>query len=103
MEKRNSMRKDSQNKITEVGIYLKDLQNRLCRAFEKEEGGSRFQETLWEKPNGGGRTRLLTEGHVIEQGGVTFRASMEINCLQPPPKKTLKLAALLFKQKAFLW
>ncbi|WP_080735171.1 oxygen-dependent coproporphyrinogen oxidase [Coxiella burnetii] len=88
MEKRNSMRKDRQNKITEVGIYLKDLQNRLCRAFEKEEGESRFQETLWEKPNGGGgRTRLLTEGHVIEQGGVNF------SCVygnQLPPAATQK-------------
>ena len=71
MEKRNSMRKDSQNKIIEVGIYLKDLQNPFCRAFEKEEGGC-FQEILWEKPDGGGRTRLLTEGHAIKQGGVNF-------------------------------
>ncbi len=56
-----------------VRRYLLDLQDRLCAAFEEIEGGARFQEDAWERPEGGGgRSRVLAGGGVLEQAGVGF-------------------------------
>jgi coproporphyrinogen III oxidase len=56
-----------------VRFYLLDLQDRLCAAFEAEDGGARFVEDLWERPEGGGgRSRALAEGAVLEKAGVNF-------------------------------
>lgn len=67
------MLNDVEKKITEVKAYLQGLQDSICHAFEKEDTKAKFQETNWGKANGGGGcSRLLTEGAVIEQGGVNF-------------------------------
>ncbi|MCC2667232.1 MAG: hemF [Gammaproteobacteria bacterium] len=60
--------------ITEIRKYLLDLQNRLCFMLEQEEtGGVKFKEDAWEhKEGGGGLTRVLSEGEVIEKSGVNF-------------------------------
>jgi coproporphyrinogen III oxidase len=56
-----------------VRSYLLSLQDRLCAAIEAEDGAARFQEDLWERPEGGGgRSRVLSEGAVFEQAGVGF-------------------------------
>ena len=56
-----------------VRAYLLDLQDRICTALEVEDGGARFEEDLWERPEGGGgRSRVLSEGAVLEKGGVGF-------------------------------
>ena len=56
-----------------VKNYLLDLQDRICKALEAEDGGATFVEDKWERPaGGGGRTRLLTDGNIIEQGGVNY-------------------------------
>ena len=56
-----------------VRAYLLDLQDRICAAVEAEDGGARFEEDLWERPEGGGgRSRVLSEGAVLEKGGVGF-------------------------------
>jgi coproporphyrinogen III oxidase len=56
-----------------VRSYLLDLQDRICAAIEVEDGAARFQEDLWERPEGGGgRSRVLSEGAVFEQAGVGF-------------------------------
>ena len=56
-----------------VRAYLLDLQDRICAALEAEDGAERFQEDSWERPEGGGgRSRVLTGGAVLEQGGVGF-------------------------------
>jgi coproporphyrinogen III oxidase len=55
-----------------VRAYLLGLQDRICAAIEAEDGG-RFQEEEWVRPEGGGgRSRVLAEGHVFEQAGVGF-------------------------------
>lgn len=60
-------------KIEFVRAYLLDLQNRLCAFLEKEENGIRFNEDQWQHGEGGGGiTRVLAEGVVIEKGGVNF-------------------------------
>ncbi len=59
--------------IDAVKQYLLDLQDRICRGLEEEDGGGRFREDRWERPGGGGgRSRVLEEGAVIEKGGVNF-------------------------------
>ena len=59
--------------IPAVKAYLLDLQERVCAALEAEDGGGRFGEDAWSRPEvGGGRTRVLAEGAVFEKAGVAF-------------------------------
>ncbi|MEX2351035.1 MAG: oxygen-dependent coproporphyrinogen oxidase [Balneolaceae bacterium] len=47
------------------------MQEEICRELESVDGGARFREDNWDRPGGGGgRTRILTNGDLIEQGGV---------------------------------
>lgn len=56
-----------------VKAYLLDLQDRICNALAAEEGGAGFVEDSWARAEGGGgRTRVLANGAVIEKGGVNF-------------------------------
>ncbi|MFT0211569.1 oxygen-dependent coproporphyrinogen oxidase [Pseudomonas sp. F1_0610] len=58
--------------IAAVKAYLLSLQDRICQAFETLDG-SRFYEESWEREaGGGGRTRVLEQGNIIEKGGVNF-------------------------------
>ncbi|MDR2876995.1 MAG: oxygen-dependent coproporphyrinogen oxidase [Chromatiales bacterium] len=60
--------------IGAVKDYLLGLQTRITTALAEEDGAASFHEDLWERPEGGGggRTRVLSEGAVFEQGGVNF-------------------------------
>ena len=59
--------------IQAVKSFLLDLQDRICQALEQADGQAKFQEDSWEREQGGGgRTRVLTDGAVLEQGGVNF-------------------------------
>jgi len=56
-----------------VRDYLTDLQDRICAALAREDGGADFVEDSWQRPGGGGgRSRVLSEGRVFEKGGVGF-------------------------------
>jgi coproporphyrinogen III oxidase len=57
-----------------VKTYLHNLQDMICQGIEGEEPVARFQEDNWTYASGigGGRTRVLTDGQTIEQGGVNF-------------------------------
>lgn len=56
-----------------VKAYLLDLQDRICNALAAEDGGAEFLEDSWTRnEGGGGRSRVLTNGAVIEKGGVNF-------------------------------
>ncbi len=58
--------------ITAVKSYLLGLQDSICEALAAEDGQA-FAEDSWERPGGGGgRSRVLEEGNVIEKGGVNF-------------------------------
>src|SRR5690625_5233117 len=53
--------------------FLRELQDRICRASEAIDGSARFVEDAWQRPaGGGGRTRVLKGGGVFEQAGVNF-------------------------------
>ncbi len=66
--------------IQAVRDYLLSLQDSICNLLTEEDGGALFEEDSWTRPldqdkpgmHGGGRTRLLVDGNVIEQGGVNF-------------------------------
>ncbi|MEP4545322.1 MAG: oxygen-dependent coproporphyrinogen oxidase [Saccharospirillum sp.] len=59
--------------IEPIKAYLLDLQDRICAALEREDGSARFAEESWERTEGGGgRSRVLQGGSVIEKGGVGF-------------------------------
>jgi coproporphyrinogen III oxidase len=55
-----------------VKAYMMSLQDSLCQGFEALEE-QRFIEDCWTKGSGGGgRTRVLSGGSLIEKGGVSF-------------------------------
>jgi coproporphyrinogen III oxidase len=53
--------------------YFRGLQDRICAALERADGRAAFRQDAWERPGGGGgRTRVLADGAVLEKGGVNF-------------------------------
>lgn len=59
--------------IQPVKDYLLNLQNKICRFIEEEDGKATFKEDKWEhQEGGGGATRVIAAGNVIEKGGVNF-------------------------------
>lgn len=59
--------------ISAVKNYLLALQDDICEQLAAEDGGATFTEENWEREQGGGgRTRVLADGAVIEKGGVNF-------------------------------
>lgn len=62
------------DQIEKVKSFLLDLQNRICKCIEEEDGQTKFVEDKWEyqEGGGGGLTRVLANGNVIEKGGVNF-------------------------------
>ena len=56
-----------------VRAWLTGLQESLVEAIERADGGARFGRDRWERPGGGGgESRVLKDGALIEQGGVNF-------------------------------
>ncbi|MDO6422702.1 oxygen-dependent coproporphyrinogen oxidase [Saccharophagus degradans] len=56
-----------------VKAYLLNLQDKICQALAAVDGKETFVEDSWQRPEGGGgRSRVLTNGAVIEKGGVNF-------------------------------
>jgi len=51
------------------------LQDSICAALEQADGQAHFVEDAWTRAEGGGgRTRIMQNGKVIEKGGVNFSA-----------------------------
>lgn len=62
----------SKEQITE---WLKGLQDSICKALEQADGQAAFTEELWTREEGGGgRSRVIEQGAVLEKGGVMFSA-----------------------------
>lgn len=67
------MKADLVPDIEKVKLYLLKLQDDICQTLELVDGKGSFVEDNWQRElGGGGRTRVLTGGNVIEQGGVNF-------------------------------
>jgi coproporphyrinogen III oxidase len=59
----------------EITDWFKSLQDSICKALEEEDGKGKFLEDNWLRTEGGGgRTRIIQHGNVIEKGGVLFSA-----------------------------
>jgi len=59
--------------IEEVKAYFLELQDKICEGLEQEDLKGQFLEEEWTREaGGGGRTRVMTNGHVFEKGGVNF-------------------------------
>ena len=55
--------------------YIQNLQDTITSGLEKMDGEAKFQEDLWNRPEGGGgRTRVIENGAVFEKGGVNISA-----------------------------
>lgn len=55
--------------------WFMSLQDNICRALEDVDGEGKFEEDKWKREEGGGgRTRIIQNGNIIEKGGVNFSA-----------------------------
>jgi coproporphyrinogen III oxidase len=59
----------------EIASQFKTLQDTICKGLEDLDGKAKFTEDLWDRAEGGGgRTRIITQGDLLEKGGVAFSA-----------------------------
>ena len=59
----------------QVVAAYKNIQDEICQSLAVVDGLSKFEEELWSRDGGGGgRTRIMQNGNVIEKGGVNFSA-----------------------------
>ena len=60
---------------TRATDWFQSLQNEICTALENVDGKAKFIEDKWTREEGGGgKTRIIQNGNVIEKGGVNFSA-----------------------------
>jgi len=63
----------SQSEIDIVQKYLLGLQDKICDAFQEVETSVMFREDHWQREQGGGgRSRVLENGRVLEKAGINF-------------------------------
>jgi coproporphyrinogen III oxidase len=54
---------------------FRELQLHICNELEKIDGFGKFHEDAWNRTEGGGGyTRTITNGNILEKGGVAFSA-----------------------------
>lgn len=59
----------------EVAAAYQHIQDQICEGLTQADGKAKFEEELWQRDGGGGgRTRVMQHGNVIEKGGVNFSA-----------------------------
>ncbi len=77
---------DFQFDIDPVKQYLLGLQDAICTGLETADGQATFKEESWQRPGGGGgRSRIIENGALLEKGGVGFSHVMGD---QLPPSAT---------------
>jgi len=58
-----------------IAASYQQLQDEITKALEELDGGAKFQEEIWDREGGGGgRTRIIQNGNILEKGGVNFSA-----------------------------
>ncbi len=58
-----------------IQSFFMELQDQICTSLEKIDTKAVFKQDLWNREGGGGgRTRIIQNGHVFEKGGVNFSA-----------------------------
>src|SRR5690606_3857550 len=58
-----------------IAETYQSIQDEITGGLEDLDGKATFQEELWERDGGGGgRTRIIQNGDILEKGGVNFSA-----------------------------
>lgn len=74
----------------DISDWFRGLQDRICKALEEADGKAKFIEDKWTREEGGGgRTRIIEHGNVLEKGGVAYSAVHG-----PTPENILKALGL---------
>ena len=74
----------------QIAADYRQIQDEICSGLELVDGLGKFQEEVWEREGGGGgRTRVIQQGNVLEKGGVNFSAVE--GKLPEPVKKAFKV------------
>ena len=61
---------DSRERVKQ---FVQQLQDDICTDLEQLDGQASFREDSWQREEGGGgRSRVIRDGRVFEQGGVNF-------------------------------
>ncbi len=61
---------DSQARVSQ---FMQKLQDKIQQTLQDIDGKGEFREDSWERPEGGGgRSRVIRDGNIFEQGGVNF-------------------------------
>jgi coproporphyrinogen III oxidase len=61
---------DSRERVSQ---WMQTLQDKICQGLEAADGKATFQQDSWKRPEGGGgRSRVMRDGNIFEQGGVNF-------------------------------
>ncbi|MEJ2042330.1 MAG: oxygen-dependent coproporphyrinogen oxidase [Reinekea sp.] len=72
--------------VEPIKNYLLSLQDQISQHLEQADGKGRFGEESWQRPGGGGgRSRVIENGALLEKGGVGFSHVMGD---QLPPSAT---------------
>lgn len=59
----------------QIANQFKALQDTITQTIENTDGSVKFKEDKWaRKEGGGGRSRVIANGRIIEKGGVNFSA-----------------------------
>ena len=59
----------------QIAEQYQQIQNEICAGLELVDGVGKFQEEIWNRDGGGGgRTRIIQNGSVLEKAGVNFSA-----------------------------
>ena len=70
----------------EISGVFKNIQDHICSELERCDGLGTFQQDLWNREGGGGgRSRVMRNGNIIDKGGVNFS-----EVYGPTPEKILK-------------
>ncbi len=73
-----------------ISSWFQQLQNRICEGVEAVDGFAHFREDSWVRPEGGGgKTRVIQDGTILDKGGVNFSA-----VYGPTPDNILKALKL---------
>jgi len=59
----------------DIAAAYQQIQDEICASLETTDGVARFEEEIWQREGGGGgRTRVIQNGNILEKGGVNFSA-----------------------------
>ena len=54
----------------QIAAEYQQIQDEICAALEQADGKAKFEEEKWERDGGGGgRTRVIQDGNILEKGG----------------------------------